>query len=145
MKQTGRKYRKRIAAVIIVIIVIIFTIILFPRHAVWRQFSEHMDEGIWRQQNTRAYFYEKRLSLAESNKLRAILKETKLYDTRKYAIDRDSGVLNGEMTVNGKVYGVDLTSGLLLSDHEIGWLRDEHISWVKLLCLKPAVPAERGG
>ena len=144
MKRIGRKDWKRIAAVIIVII---FTIILFPRHTVWRQFQKPIDEGIWKRQrqNTIEVSYERKLTRSETKQVKSILNDTKLYDLRKVSFDRDGGVFDGELTVSGETYGVDLSSGLILSGRWIGWLSDEQISWLKLLCLKPAVPAESGG
>lgn len=139
MKEIFKKHGKKIIAALIVII---FTIIFFPRQAVWCQFVEPMAEGTWKQLNKRDISYEKQLSWSETRQLKSILRDTELYDTRKYAIDRDSGVFDGELKVNGTIYSVDLSSRLVLSDQKVGWLSEEHADWLKLVCLKPAIPAD---
>lgn len=141
MRKVIRNHGKKIAAAVIVIIL---TIVMLPRCAVWKQFREPMGEFTWLATKDRAYAYERTLTTDETRKLRTILKETTLYDLRKVACDRIPGEFDGELHIGRTVYGVDLTSGLIRSDREIGWLQDEQIRWLKLCCLDPAIPADSG-
>lgn len=142
MKRLLKRYGKWMAAAAIVII---FTIILFPRCAVWKQFHAPIGEFTWLATKDRDYAYERKLTIEETRKLRSILEEITLYDLRKVACDRIPGEFDGELRIGRTTYGVDLTSGLIRSHREIGWLKAKQISWFKLLCLMPSIPAESNG
>ena len=125
--------------VTVCLFVIILTILAIPKSACWRQFVEPVSEGTWKQFNHMNYAYERKLSREETRTVRKILNETTLYDLREVGFDRDGAVFNGELRINGQTYGVDFNSRLILSDKEIGWLSEEHVSWLKQTCVIPSV------
>ena len=135
-----KKLRKHGWKVLCAAIVILFTIMLLPRCAVWKQFQAPMDEFTWLATKDRAYTYERRLTIQETRELRTLLQEATMYDLREVAFDRIPGVFDGELKIGRTTYGVDLTSRLIRSKRELGWLSETQIERFKLLCLQPTIP-----
>lgn len=103
---------------------------LVPPRAQWRSYTGAVHEDDWRAGRGREILEQRTLSRFDTWRLRLAVAAIDFQDNR--TIDRrgPSAMLDGELALDGAVYGIDLSEGMVCCGCSIGWMPSPYTQWL---------------